>query len=170
MAVILKVINNIHPDRPKDEACHGNPLSDEMWELMLRCWDPDPQSRPQVAEVIHTLHRIARLHVPSALFIRGVYTTGKTSPILDGSFYDIVQGTYEGHDVTIRRLRIPPGTSSGKRFHQVSVSSWQMPPTYQRVASTSIMKLWYGDDCGIQEFCPSLGLILTRSRLMVPWA
>lgn len=123
MAVIVKVVNNIHPERPKDEECHGNHLSDEMWELILRCWDPDSLSRPQVAEVIHTMDRIARLHVPSALFIQGVRMTGKTNPTLGGVFYDIVRGTYEGQGVTIRRLRITAGSGSGKRFHEVSVST-----------------------------------------------
>lgn len=30
-------------------------LTDDLWNLMKSCWDPDPQLRPEISEVLEVL-------------------------------------------------------------------------------------------------------------------
>jgi len=39
------------PPQPTHQA-----LTDELWNLMQRCWDQEPQSRPEMSEVVQILH------------------------------------------------------------------------------------------------------------------
>ena len=38
------------PPRPAHPSC-----TDDLWTLIQRCWDQDPQLRPEIPEVLQTL-------------------------------------------------------------------------------------------------------------------
>jgi len=39
-------------------------LTDELWELIQRCWDQEPQSRPKILEVAQVLRSQSVPFVP----------------------------------------------------------------------------------------------------------
>jgi len=51
--VIQKVQKGKRPN--KIENGHGVGLSDEIWALMERCWDPLPDKRPSMSEIVQEL-------------------------------------------------------------------------------------------------------------------
>jgi len=53
---MIKVINNEHPERPRDYDAVARGLDDGMWGLMERCWDTEPSRRPVVADLVSSLH------------------------------------------------------------------------------------------------------------------
>lgn len=51
-AVIVQVISGRRPSRPTGAECLEPGLSDELWELMERCWMHDPKQRPEMEKVL----------------------------------------------------------------------------------------------------------------------
>ena len=49
-AAIFKILDGGRPMRPEGALILG--LSDDVWELVERCWQDDPLMRPDVSEVI----------------------------------------------------------------------------------------------------------------------
>ncbi|KAG9025021.1 Ankyrin repeat and protein kinase domain-containing protein 1 [Tulasnella sp. UAMH 9824] len=47
-AILLRIIQN---RTPKSEEHPELPPDDELWNLMRRCWDTDPNARPTMREV-----------------------------------------------------------------------------------------------------------------------
>jgi hypothetical protein len=49
---MTKVIAGEKPKRPEDKDCVGGQLPDEMWGLMMDCWNINPQERPGMKSII----------------------------------------------------------------------------------------------------------------------
>ena len=48
--VVLRVLRGGRPERPRNAQAVG--LTDEMWKLLQRCWQQDPDKRPTMEEVV----------------------------------------------------------------------------------------------------------------------
>jgi hypothetical protein len=55
--VILKVINGERPSRPEGSLELG--LTDDIWELVQKCWRHDRETRPQISFVLNRLRACA---------------------------------------------------------------------------------------------------------------
>jgi len=53
--VAMKVIGGGLPERPCDSVVVARGLDDDMWELMLACWDVDPTQRPSARDIASRL-------------------------------------------------------------------------------------------------------------------
>jgi len=51
MAVAGAIMGGERPPRPTHST-----LTDELWELMQRCWAQDPRLRPEMSQVVRDLH------------------------------------------------------------------------------------------------------------------
>lgn len=49
--VISDLLSRRLPDRPNEEEVVKRGLSDQMWNLMLHCWNWEPLGRPSMATV-----------------------------------------------------------------------------------------------------------------------
>ena len=49
-AVVASILRGSRPEMPKD--AHAVGLTDEMWKLLQRCWQQDPDKRPTMEEVV----------------------------------------------------------------------------------------------------------------------
>ncbi|KAF9262411.1 kinase-like protein [Marasmius fiardii PR-910] len=85
-AVILAVTNNRRPTRPNTTL-----LNDEMWNIVVDCWNAQANLRPEAAEV---LIRIASLHNPNNSY--------RTGPGASWDTFDPIQIWKEG------KYRYPP--------------------------------------------------------------
>jgi hypothetical protein len=47
------IIENHRPERPANSQEIG--LSDEIWNIMQTCWDPEPSKRPKIEDVVKFL-------------------------------------------------------------------------------------------------------------------
>ena len=52
--VALAVLRGDRPARPEHASC-----TDDLWALIQRCWDQDPDSRPEILEVSQTFSSIS---------------------------------------------------------------------------------------------------------------
>ena len=48
---MLAIMRGKRPPRPHDPA-----FTDDLWELTQDCWNQDPRLRPEISEVLQTLH------------------------------------------------------------------------------------------------------------------
>ena len=48
----LKILASERPDRPQDPD-----LSDQVWDMTVRCWRQDPARRPKMKKVVATLQK-----------------------------------------------------------------------------------------------------------------
>ncbi|KAJ1305992.1 hypothetical protein OPQ81_010707 [Rhizoctonia solani] len=56
---VVKVVLKVSPDRPTFDAVLRNQCAkDTLWNLLLRCWEYDPNCRPTATEVKQALMRI----------------------------------------------------------------------------------------------------------------
>lgn len=52
-AVIVAVaLKGELPKRPTEEQCQGVQMDDDLWTLLLQCWDREPSRRPSMSEVL----------------------------------------------------------------------------------------------------------------------
>jgi hypothetical protein len=56
----LVVDRDVRPERPDEEEAPQ--MLDEAWELAKRCWGKDPQSRPKIDAIRHTMSRLLEAH------------------------------------------------------------------------------------------------------------
>ena len=47
--MILRIVKGIRPLRP--EGSQGLGFSDDVWEMVSRCWQQEPGQRPKISEV-----------------------------------------------------------------------------------------------------------------------
>ena len=59
VAVIVKVMNGGHPERPQ-----GGRFPDNIWEMMKRCWGYRPSDRPSLDVVLRCLQDAAPQWTP----------------------------------------------------------------------------------------------------------
>ncbi|KDQ09602.1 hypothetical protein BOTBODRAFT_521874 [Botryobasidium botryosum FD-172 SS1] len=55
---IIQCLGTGHYDRPTDSDAIACGLDDEMWALILECWDLDPLERPSASQVVDRLRRM----------------------------------------------------------------------------------------------------------------
>ena len=53
-AVIIAIMNGGRPQKP--EAMESLGFTNELWEIIQRCWSVDPGARPDVGAVLSHLH------------------------------------------------------------------------------------------------------------------
>jgi len=53
--VAVGILSGKRPARPTDES-----LTDALWEMVKRCWNDDPKSRPGISEVVDCLEALRR--------------------------------------------------------------------------------------------------------------
>ena len=62
--VMRKVIEGEHPLRPNGPE--GAYFTDDLWQMLVRCWADQPQSRPCITTVLERLENVSRaLKTPS---------------------------------------------------------------------------------------------------------
>jgi len=69
--VAQKVVRGDFPERPRDDDIIARGLDDNMWGLMIKCWDMNPSLRPTAADILSRLQ--------SALDLEGTISTTKDS-------------------------------------------------------------------------------------------
>ena len=57
VVVMRKVINGERPERPQGPGAMW--FTDDVWEMLERCWSPNPKLRPAVGIVLECLERIS---------------------------------------------------------------------------------------------------------------
>ena len=56
--ISLKVVRGDRPERPKE--VEGAWFTDDVWELLERCWMAQPEDRPSIKDILECLEQIAR--------------------------------------------------------------------------------------------------------------
>jgi hypothetical protein len=121
VTVIVKVMDNVHPARPSQEECFGTILPDDLWHLILSCWDADAMGRPSIGDVIRVLEATPSTYLSPSLFIKDVISINSIEiPLATGSFADVSRGSYQGQDVAIKRFRVYASDGSeNKKLYRV---------------------------------------------------
>ena len=57
MAIIKALMRNQRPRRPEPVAGQEDPITNYLWDLMMRCWSREPEGRPTMQELIEALER-----------------------------------------------------------------------------------------------------------------
>ena len=65
LMAVVAIMNGERPPRPTHLA-----LTDELWELIQRCWNEDRDERPRMLEVLQTLNPPPPSRTPSRVFSR----------------------------------------------------------------------------------------------------
>jgi len=63
--VVPKIMDGERPERP--EGVEGAWFTDDLWWMLNRCWETQPDSRPSVATVLERLERVSRDPGPPSL-------------------------------------------------------------------------------------------------------
>ena len=56
--VMWKVMSGERPERP--EEAEEEWFTDDIWQMLNRCWETQPESRPNVADVLECLEQVSR--------------------------------------------------------------------------------------------------------------
>ena len=78
LAVFGKVIGGSRPERPNMEW-----FADDVWELLERCWMPQPEDRPSIEDVLQCLEKVFGSWTPPSLLLADQSTESSFS---HGSF------------------------------------------------------------------------------------
>ena len=62
LAIPGKVIGGSRPERPQEEE--GVWFTDDVWEVLRRCWAPQPVNRPRIKDVLQDLEEASKSWVP----------------------------------------------------------------------------------------------------------
>lgn len=77
--VTTKVVNGGRPERPREEDSW---FTDEVWEVLKRCWMHQPGDRPSIEDVLQCLEKVSGSWTPPSLpLVAGPPTRG--SPASD---------------------------------------------------------------------------------------
>jgi len=57
-----KVLRGGRPDKP--EGAEGGWFTDDVWEILERCWMPQPGDRPSINEILQRLERVSTSWTP----------------------------------------------------------------------------------------------------------
>lgn len=79
LAVVAKTSNEERPPRPTDPI-----LSDDMWALMQRCWEQEPQSRPEMGVVLRDL---------ASSLLRSLFHYTEVSPEFQAALSQFYEGS-----------------------------------------------------------------------------
>lgn len=80
--ILMDVLNNHRPPRPEDAGEIGFCIT--LWEIMQRCWIPEPDRRPSCPEVLEAL----------------IFAEGPSEPMVES--HEIADGVYEIINVKVR--------------------------------------------------------------------
>ena len=72
VASMWKIINGHRPERP--QGGEGLWFTDDVWDILERCWKPNPDDRPSVEDVLCRLEEASRSWTPT-LMITGPPST-----------------------------------------------------------------------------------------------
>ena len=82
-AIFWKVgVEGERPRRP--EGVKGAWFTDDLWEMLERCWVPQPERRPSIEDVLHCLEKISMSWIPpsprllAASLAAGLHTEGSS--------------------------------------------------------------------------------------------
>ena len=80
VAAVRRILNGDRPERPKE----GGPwFTDDIWNLLECCWEPMPDDRPSVEDV---LHRLVETPMPSLAQMKASPPT-MDPPMLDSDLH-----------------------------------------------------------------------------------
>jgi len=60
--VMRKVIEGERPGRP--EGAEGSRFTDDLWQMLNRCWETQPENRPSIQAVLEFLEQVSRDWIP----------------------------------------------------------------------------------------------------------
>ena len=72
---VTLVSNGIKPQKPTDPEIVKRGLNDKLWDLLCRCWNPDPEERPTIQEVLGELPKCGHFWFTKDFDIPYQYTT-----------------------------------------------------------------------------------------------
>ena len=88
------VVEGKHPERP--QGVGGSWFTDDVWEVLERCWTPQPNTRPSIEDVLQCLEKVSRSWTqPPPRTITGTQTAD--SPTRD-SFGFSTEWSTDGRD------------------------------------------------------------------------
>jgi hypothetical protein len=103
----LRVATYDHPEKPRPDRCHGLEMSDELWELILKCWHRNATARPTPTELIQEINHITRIHLPPGLWLNEeLMLQEKSDLVARGAYADVYQGIFRGELVAIKEWRV----------------------------------------------------------------
>ena len=108
-AIFWKVARGDRPWRP--EGVEGAWFTDDLWEMLERCWVPQPEYRPSIEDVLQCLEKISTSWIPLSPWSSPTpdlhtedsfdqYSTTSTATIGENSFpQTTMPGSSEGLDI-----------------------------------------------------------------------
>ena len=64
-AAVAKVLRGERPERPQE--MEGRWFTDDVWGILGRCWEPKPNDRPSIEDVLQHLEEASMSWTPLAL-------------------------------------------------------------------------------------------------------
>ena len=65
LIISWKVVRGVRPERP--EGAEGGWFTDDIWEVLGRCWMPQPGDRPSIKNVLQCLEAVSRSWTPASI-------------------------------------------------------------------------------------------------------
>ena len=62
-----KVVGGERPKRP--QGAEGVWFTDDVWGLLGRCWESQPENRPNIEDVLQCLEKVSRSWIPSSRWL-----------------------------------------------------------------------------------------------------
>jgi len=81
--VTLTVMEGCLPERPQDSSVMVRGLDDDMWHLMVKCWDMDPAQRPSARDIVLLLRNALNQRGPTPTLGKRVRVSQGDSEVLD---------------------------------------------------------------------------------------
>ena len=69
LRVVAEVLNDVRPRRP--QGAGGGWFTDDVWEILEHCWNPEPGDRPSVDCVLQCLEKASKMWTLSPLIVEG---------------------------------------------------------------------------------------------------
>ena len=63
VAILWKILKGVRPERPT--GTEGGWFTDDVWELLGRCWMPQPEGRPNINDIRQCLEKVSRSWTPA---------------------------------------------------------------------------------------------------------
>ncbi|KAH7322190.1 kinase-like domain-containing protein [Rhizoctonia solani] len=173
-AIYLVVVQKKHPERPK-VMLNDKTSADELWNLLVMCWSPEPPVRPSVSDVLEALKRIQAISRLS----RKMDATEIISHLVAHGWVDLsnrlnlasFSGPPASHDGLgdIYRGQLLDGATVAVKLHQISIDRNNLGSKNMQRA---IRELYMWSKCRHPNAMPLLGLAAFQEQIgvVVPWA
>jgi len=96
-AIILKVLRGKRPERPRGAG--GKWFTDGVWEILERCWEPEPGDRPSVNCVLQHLEAASKSWTSTTPMTDGPQVAG-SSAFTPSAQEGVDRGTVPSSDTT----------------------------------------------------------------------